>query len=62
MANPMENNKAVMMLRAAEEGGYGVIGVVSVRFFPIQTYDIHTDSTAVVQSRNNSCGGQGRRS
>jgi hypothetical protein len=31
MANPMENNKAVKMLKAAEEGGYGVIGVVSVR-------------------------------
>jgi hypothetical protein len=30
MANPMENNKAVKMLKAAEEGGYGVIGVVSV--------------------------------
>jgi hypothetical protein len=31
MANPMENNKAVKMLKAAEEGGYGVVGVVSVR-------------------------------
>jgi fructose-bisphosphate aldolase, class II len=33
MANPMENNKAIKMLKAAEEGGYGVIGVVSVRAF-----------------------------
>jgi len=32
MANSMENNKAVKMLKAAEAGGYGVIGVVSVRF------------------------------
>lgn len=31
MPNTMENNKAVKMLKAAEEGGYGVIGVVSVR-------------------------------
>jgi hypothetical protein len=30
MAKTMENNKAVKMLKAAEEGGYGVIGVVSV--------------------------------
>jgi hypothetical protein len=26
----MQDNKAVKMLKAAEEGGYGVIGVVSV--------------------------------
>tara|TARA_R110002060_G_scaffold59765_1_gene69571 strand:+ start:1118 stop:1234 length:117 start_codon:yes stop_codon:yes gene_type:complete len=26
----MKDNKAVKMLKAAEEGGYGVIGVVSV--------------------------------
>jgi len=30
MARSMENNKAVKMLKAAEEGGYGVVGVVSV--------------------------------
>jgi hypothetical protein len=30
MSNSMENNKAVKMLKAAEEGGYGVVGIVSV--------------------------------
>jgi hypothetical protein len=30
MAQPMKDNKAVKMLKAAEEGGYGVVGVVSV--------------------------------
>jgi len=30
MAKSMENNKAVKMLKAAEEGGYGVVGIVSV--------------------------------
>jgi hypothetical protein len=30
MAKSMKDNKAIRMLKAAEEGGYGVIGVVSV--------------------------------
>lgn len=30
MAKSMKDNRAVKMLKAAEEGGYGVIGVVSV--------------------------------
>jgi len=30
MAKSMAENKAVKMLKAAEVGGYGVIGVVSV--------------------------------
>jgi fructose-bisphosphate aldolase, class II len=33
MAKSMKNNRAVKMLKAAEEGGYGVIGVVSVSIF-----------------------------
>ncbi|KAE8454373.1 hypothetical protein EG329_005298 [Mollisiaceae sp. DMI_Dod_QoI] len=41
MAKSMENNKAVKMLKAAEEGGYGVIGVVS--------YNLET-ITAVVRA------------
>jgi hypothetical protein len=28
----MKDNKAVKMLKAAEEGGYGVLGVVSVYY------------------------------
>ena len=36
MANSMKDNKAVKMLKAAEEGGYGVVGVVSVSI-PILT-------------------------
>ena len=38
MAKSMKDNKAVKMLKAAEEGGYGVIGVVSVSppFFPLR--------------------------
>lgn len=35
MASAMKDNKAVKMLKAAEEGGYGVIGVVSVHFIPL---------------------------
>jgi hypothetical protein len=31
----MKDNRAVRMLKAAEEGGYGVIGVVSVSYFLI---------------------------
>lgn len=30
MAPSMKDNRAVRMLREAEEGGYGIIGVVSV--------------------------------
>lgn len=30
MAKSMKDNKAVQMLKAAEDGGYGIIGVVSV--------------------------------
>jgi len=30
----MKDNRAVKMLRAAEEGGYGVVGVVSVSYSP----------------------------
>jgi hypothetical protein len=30
----MKDNRAVRMLKAAEEGGYGVIGVVSVSYYP----------------------------
>jgi len=30
----MKDNKAVKMLKAAEVGGYGVIGVVSVSHIP----------------------------
>jgi fructose-bisphosphate aldolase class II len=30
MAKSMKDNKAIRMLKASEEGGYGVIGVVSV--------------------------------
>lgn len=33
MAKSMKNNKAIKMLKAAEEGGYGVIGVVSVPLY-----------------------------
>jgi hypothetical protein len=31
----MKDNRAVRMLKAAEEGGYGVIGVVSVSYLLI---------------------------
>lgn len=30
MANSLTNNKSIAILKAAEEGGYGVPGVVSV--------------------------------
>jgi fructose-bisphosphate aldolase class II len=32
MPKSMKDNRAVKMLRAAEEGGYGVVGVVSVSY------------------------------
>jgi hypothetical protein len=35
MAKSMKDNKAIRMLKAAEEGGYGVIGVVSVNPIPL---------------------------
>jgi fructose-bisphosphate aldolase class II len=38
MAKSMKDNKAVRMLKAAEEGGYGVIGVVSVNLSPSYSY------------------------
>lgn len=41
MAKSMKDNKAIRMLKAAEEGGYGVIGVVS--------YNLET-ITAVVRA------------
>jgi fructose-bisphosphate aldolase class II len=34
MLKSMKDNRAVKMLKAAEEGGYGVIGVVSVSYDP----------------------------
>lgn len=34
MPKSMKDNRAVKMLRAAEEGGYGVVGVVSVGYSP----------------------------
>lgn len=30
-ARTMENNRSIAMLKAAEEGGYGIPGIVSVR-------------------------------
>jgi fructose-bisphosphate aldolase, class II len=41
MAKSMKDNKAIRMLKAAEEGGYGVIGVVSVylTFLPFFSVD-----------------------
>jgi hypothetical protein len=36
MAKSMKDNKAIRMLKAAEEGEYGVIGVVSVCPLPTQ--------------------------
>jgi hypothetical protein len=33
----MKDNRAVRMLKAAEEGGYGVIGVVSVSY-PLELF------------------------
>jgi fructose-bisphosphate aldolase class II len=38
MAKSMKDNKAIHMLKAAEEGGYGVIGVVSVNLSPSYSY------------------------
>jgi hypothetical protein len=38
MAKSMKDNKAIRMLKAAEEGGYGVIGVVSVNLSPSYSY------------------------
>lgn len=48
MANPMENNKAVKMLKAAEEGGYGVIGVVSVCSAPHTKSSLKDTQTNVI--------------
>lgn len=31
MAKSMQDNRAIRMLKAADDGGYGVVGVVSVR-------------------------------
>jgi fructose-bisphosphate aldolase class II len=35
MPKSMKDNRAVKMLKAAEEGGYGVIGVVSVSYYSL---------------------------
>jgi fructose-bisphosphate aldolase class II len=41
MAKLLKDNKAIRMLKAAEEGGYGVIGVVSVILFPQHPHHLH---------------------
>jgi fructose-bisphosphate aldolase class II len=43
----MKDNRAVKMLRAAEEGGYGVVGVVSVRYSPKAIPGVIPDFRAV---------------
>lgn len=62
----MEKNKAVKMLKAAEEGGYGVVGIVSVNpplSTPIILRAPNKNLThRTVQPRNNSRRRQSSRS
>lgn len=54
MTESMKDNKAVKMLKAAEEGGYGVIGVVSVCFaHPRTSPSSKKTENMKVQPRNN---------
>jgi hypothetical protein len=50
----MKDNKAIRMLKAAEEGGYGVIGVVSVHLtsLPLSPLTLSSDTLLSVQPRN----------
>lgn len=52
MSKSLQNNKAIRMLQSAEDGGYGVVGVVAVFTPRDPIYKPITKTSAKVQPRN----------